>query len=549
MRAPSPTTPAGRSCWHCLCRPRRREPTTLTTDTLPNEAAPAAAPTTFGALGVLPAIEQALAQVGITTPFPIQAMAIPIALTGTDMIGQARTGTGKTLAFGVTLLQRTVVPGERDYASLAKPGAPQALVVTPTRELASQVSADLAVASTLRHARVLTVYGGVGYDAQLNGLVRGVEVVVGTPGRLLDLVDRGALDLSHVKVLVLDEADEMLDLGFLPDVERILSRTPELRQTMLFSATMPAAIVSLARRHLRHPVNIRAESAEDTMMVPATAQFVYQAHDLDKPEIVARILQAENRNRVMIFSRTKRSAQRLSDDLADRGFAVAPIHGDLNQALREKALKQFREGKINVLVATDVAARGIDVEGITHVINYECPDDDKTYVHRIGRTGRAGASGIAVTFVDWADRTRWKVINNTLGLPFEEPQETYSTSAHLYHDLGIDPAAKGRIAPAKPPRSVEEGEDRRARRAERPKRGQRRRLRNGVPVERAQTEPTEPTGELSAPAGTEPGTTPEHSAEGADQEAGVSGRRRRRRHRSRSVDRGPHPRSDERPTA
>ena len=377
-------------------------------------------------------------------------MAIPIALTGTDMIGQARTGTGKTLAFGVPMLQRSVVPGERDYAHLAKPGAPQGLVVTPTRELASQVSADLATASTLRHARVLTVYGGVGYDPQLSGLARGVEVVVGTPGRLLDLVDRGALDLSHVKVLVLDEADEMLDLGFLPDVERILARTPELRQTMLFSATMPAAIVSLARRHLRHPVNIRAESAEDTMMVPATAQFVYQAHDLDKPEIVARILQAENRNRVMIFSRTKRSAQRLSDDLADRGFAVAPIHGDLNQALREKALKRFREGKINVLVATDVAARGIDVEGITHVINYECPDDDKAYVHRIGRTGRAGASGIAVTFVDWADQTRWKVINNTLGLPFEEPEETYSTSAHLYHDLGIDPHAKGRIVAAKP---------------------------------------------------------------------------------------------------
>src|ERR671916_1217232 len=520
MRAPSPTTPAGRSCWHCRCRPRRREPTTLTTDTLPNEAAPAAAPTTFGALGVLPAIEQALAQVGITTPFPIQAMAIPIALTGTDMIGQARTGTGKTLAFGIPLLQRIVVPGERDYAHLAKPGAPQGLVVTPTRELASQVSADLTMASTLRHARVITVYGGVGYEAQLTGLARGVEVVVGTPGRLLDLADRGSLDLSHIKVLVLDEADEMLDLGFLPDVERILAKTPELRQTMLFSATMPAAIVSLARRHLRHPVNIRAESAEDTMMLPATAQFVYQAHDLDKPEIVARILQAENRNRVMIFSRTKRSAQRLSDDLADRGFAVAPIHGDLNQALREKALKRFREGKINVLVATDVAARGIDVEGITHVINYECPDDDKAYVHRIGRTGRAGASGIAVTFVDWADQTRWKVINNTLGLPFEEPEETYSTSAHLFHDLGIDPAAKGRIAPPKPARDHEAGEDRRARRAERPKRGQRRRLRNGVPVERAQTEPTEPTGELSAPAGTEPGTTPEDSAEGADQEAG-----------------------------
>ncbi len=314
-------------------------------------------------------------------------------------------------------------------------------------------------------------------------------MVVGTPGRLLDLADRGSLDLSHIKVLVLDEADEMLDLGFLPDVERILAKTPELRQTMLFSATMPAAIVSLARRHLRHPVNIRAESAEDTMMVPATAQFVYQAHDLDKPEIVARILQAENRNRVMIFCRTKRSAQRLADDLADRGFAVASIHGDLNQALREKALKRFREGKINVLVATDVAARGIDVEGITHVINYECPDDDKAYVHRIGRTGRAGASGIAVTFVDWADQTRWKVINNTLGLPFEEPQETYSTSAHLYHDLGIDPNARGRIVPAKPARSSEESEERRERRSERSRTRNRRRLRNGIPVDRSEPAP------------------------------------------------------------
>jgi superfamily II DNA/RNA helicase len=411
-------------------------------------------------------------------------MAIPIALTGTDMIGQARTGTGKTLAFGVPMLQRIVAPGDRDYIHLAKPGAPQGLVVTPTRELASQVTADLATASTLRHARVITVYGGVGYEPQLNGLARGVEVVVGTPGRLLDLADRGALDLSHIKVLVLDEADEMLDLGFLPDVERILAKTPELRQTMLFSATMPSAIVTLARRHLRHPVNIRAESAEDTMMVPATAQFVYQAHDLDKPEIVARILQAENRKRVMVFCRTKRSAQRLSDDLADRGFAVAAIHGDLNQALREKALQRFRDGKIDVLVATDVAARGIDVEGISHVINYECPDDDKTYVHRIGRTGRAGASGIAVTFVDWADQTRWKVINNILGLPFEEPEETYSTSAHLYHDLGIDPGAKGRIAPPKPARSDEESQQRRPRRPERTPTRNRRRLRNGVPVER-----------------------------------------------------------------
>jgi superfamily II DNA/RNA helicase len=452
---------------------------------------------TFADLGVLPSIVEALAETGIVHPFTIQSMAIPIALTGTDMIGQARTGTGKTLAFGITLLQRIVVPGERDYDALAKPGAPQALVVAPTRELASQVGKDIAVAAAKRKARVLTIYGGVGYDDQLDALRDGVEVVVGTPGRLLDLADRRSLDLSHVKVLVLDEADEMLDLGFLPDVERLLAKTSELRQTMLFSATMPSAIVSLARRHLRHPVNIRAESGDDTMTVPATAQFVYQAHDLDKPEVVASILQAENRNRVMIFCRTKRSAQRVSDDLAERGFSATSIHGDLSQIAREKALKKFRGGEIDVLVATDVAARGIDVEGVTHVINYECPDDEKTYVHRIGRTGRAGASGVAITFVDWPDRTRWKVINNILGLPFEEPEETYSTSPHLYHDQGIEPGTKGRLndAPPAPSRTRDAGSPSRGRseargrsersRSESKPRTQRtrRRLKNGVAVD------------------------------------------------------------------
>jgi superfamily II DNA/RNA helicase len=434
---------------------------------------------------------QALDDVGIRTPFRIQSLAIPIGLTGTDMIGQAHTGTGKTLAFGIPLLQRIVVPNERDYTQLAKPGAPQALVVTPTRELASQVSSDLSAASTHRHARVLPIYGGVGYEDQLSMLRQGVQVVVGTPGRLLDLVDRSALDLAHIKVLVLDEADKMFDLGFLPDVERILAGTPELRQTMLFSATMPAAIVSLARRHMRHPVNIRAESAGDSTTVPATAQFVYQAHELDKPELVARILQAENRNRVMIFCRTKRSAQRLSDDLVERGFAAASIHGDLNQYAREKALRRFREGRIDVLVATDVAARGIDVEGVTHVINYECPEDEKVYLHRIGRTGRAGASGVAITFVDWVDLTRWKMINDALGLPFEEPEETYSTSPHLYHDLGIDPAAKGRIGNAVT--QATEREPSRSRSADtRPRTDStrtrvRRRLRNGIPVERDET--------------------------------------------------------------
>jgi superfamily II DNA/RNA helicase len=394
---------------------------------------------------VLPEICDALDRVNIVEPFPIQEMTLPVALMGTDLIGQARTGTGKTLGFGIPLLQRTISPGEPDYEELAAPGKPQALVVTPTRELTIQVAKDLTTASTVRTVRVLTIYGGVAYEPQLDALKTGVDVVVGTPGRLLDLANRGVLDLGHIKVLVLDEADEMLDLGFLPDVERILRKTPELRQTMLFSATMPSAVIGLARTHMRHPLNIRAESHEDTQMVPTTAQFVYRAHDLDKPEVVARILQAEDRGRVMIFCRTKREASRLTDDLQDRGFKAAAIHGDLNQQARERALTRFRGDKIDVLICTDVAARGIDVEGVTHVINNTCPEDEKAYIHRIGRTGRAGASGIAVTFVDWPDLTRWKVINKALDLPYDEPQEIYSTSPELYHDLGIPTDAKGRI--------------------------------------------------------------------------------------------------------
>jgi superfamily II DNA/RNA helicase len=388
----------------------------------------------------MPEIADALSDVGIEDAFPIQEMTLGVALMGTDLIGQARTGTGKTLAFGIPVIQRTVAPHDTDYDQVAA-GKPQALIVAPTRELAIQVANDIAVASKRRGTRNLTIYGGVPYESQLDALKAGVDIVVGTPGRLLDLANRGALDLSHVK---------SLDLGFLPDVESLLAKTPETRQTMLFSATMPGAIVGLARKHMRHPMNIRAESGEETQMVPATAQFVFQAHDMDKPEVVARILQADDVNRVIIFTRTKRTAQRVADDLIDRGFPASPLHGDMAQVAREKALNRFREGKVNTLVATDVAARGIDVAGITHVINYNCPEDDKTYVHRIGRTGRAGASGIAVTFVDWADLARWKMINSALGLPFDEPQETYSTSDHLFHDLGISRDVKGRLKPAAP---------------------------------------------------------------------------------------------------
>ncbi|MGC4111210.1 MAG: DEAD/DEAH box helicase [Nocardioides sp.] len=422
--------------------------------------------TTFRELGVLPEICDALERASITTPFAIQEMTLSVALLGTDLIGQARTGTGKTLAFGIPVLQRSVTPTDPAYADMPQ-GKPQALIVAPTRELALQVSGDLALASADLGLRVLTVYGGVAYEPQLDALTTGVDIVVGTPGRLIDLCNRRALDISHVHALVLDEADEMLDLGFLPDVEKLLSMTPETRQTMLFSATMPAAIVSLARTHMRHPMNIRAESSYDTQLVPATAQFIYQAHDLDKPEIIARILQADDAEKVIVFTRTKRQAQRVADDLAERGFKASPLHGDMAQIARERALTKFRENKMRVLVATDVAARGIDVQGVSHVINYTCPEDEKTYIHRIGRTGRAGASGIAVTFVDWADLHRWKMINKALDLPFDEPQETYSTSPHIFHDLGIPEGTKGRIVP---PRPEPEAGDRGARGSERPRR-------------------------------------------------------------------------------
>lgn len=404
--------------------------------------------TTFRDLGVLAPIADALERVGITQPFPIQEMALPVALTGNDLIGQARTGTGKTYAFGLALLQRIVAPDDRDYAEATEPGKPQALVIVPTRELAIQVSKDLATASTIRKVRVLTVYGGRAYEPQIGTLRSGVDVVVGTPGRLIDLNNQGYLDLAHIKVLVLDEADRMLDLGFLADIEKLVGQTPELRQTMLFSATMPAPIITLARQYMRHPLNIRAESPDEEQTVPATAQFVYRAHSLDKDELIGRLLQAENRGLAMIFCKTKRQTQRYADELERRGYAVAAVHGDLGQSARERALRAFRNRKIDVLVATDVAARGIDVEGVTHVVNVSCPDDADMYLHRIGRTGRAGASGVAITFVDWDDLARWKMINTALGLPYPEPAETYSSSEHFFHDLGIPKGTKGTLPSA-----------------------------------------------------------------------------------------------------
>ena len=403
---------------------------------------------TFADFGVHPDIVASLADAGITTPFPIQAMTLPVALDGHDIIGQAKTGTGKTLGFGLPILNRVVVQDDPRYADLPMPGAPQALAVAPTRELAVQVSNDLERAGKRHGVRVLTVYGGRAYEPQVEALRKGVEVVVGTPGRLIDLANQGYLNLSQARTVVLDEADEMLDLGFLPDVEKLLAMTPSGRQTMLFSATMPGAVVALARRYMTQPTHIRAMSEDgesERHTVKAVEQFVYRAHAMDKVEMLARILQAKDRGLTIIFSRTKRTAAKVAEELVDRGFAAASIHGDLGQGAREQALRAFRNGKVDVLVATDVAARGIDVENVTHVINYQCPEDEKAYLHRIGRTARAGNTGVAITLVDWDDLTRWAMINKALDLGIPQAQETYSNSEHLRADLGIDPSAKGRL--------------------------------------------------------------------------------------------------------
>ncbi|WP_372456783.1 DEAD/DEAH box helicase [Cellulomonas xiejunii] len=400
----------------------------------------------FADFDVRPEIVAALAAAGISQPFPIQAMTLPVALAGHDIIGQAKTGTGKTLGFGVPLLHRVIAPGEEGYERLAAPGEPQALVVVPTRELAVQVAGDLAMASTGRKVRIVQVYGGRAYEPQVEALKRGADVVVGTPGRMIDLLNQRHLRLNHATEVVLDEADEMLDLGFLPDVEKLLAATPANRHTMLFSATMPGAVVAMARRYMSQPTHIRASAPDDEgQTVKNIKQVAYRAHALDKVELLARILQARGRGLTIVFARTKRTAAKVADDLVERGFAAGAIHGDLGQGAREQALRAFRHGKVDVLVATDVAARGIDVEDVTHVINYQCPEDEKTYLHRTGRTGRAGNKGTAVTFVDWDDLPRWGLIDKALGLGIPAPVETYSSSPHVYADLDIPEGTKGRL--------------------------------------------------------------------------------------------------------
>jgi superfamily II DNA/RNA helicase len=391
---------------------------------------------TFKDLGIDSDITEALEARGITSPFPIQEQAIPLALTGQDIIGQAKTGTGKTLGFGLPLIQSL----GKDPSHGAK-----ALVVVPTRELAIQVAEDLKLACSNRSTTVAAIYGGKAYEGQVAEIDAGAQIIVGTPGRLIDLSKQKKLDLTDIQFMVLDEADEMLDLGFLPDVERLFAYTPENRQTMLFSATMPGAIVSLARKYQNKPVHIRVNDPDEGLTKADIKQFVYRAHSLDKDEVVGRILQAQGRGKTVIFCRTKRQAAKLADELIDRGFNASALHGDMSQEAREKSMIAFRTGKKDILVATEVAARGIDVDDVTHVINYSVPEDEKAYLHRVGRTGRAGRLGTAVTFVDWEDLARWTHIDKELSFGQPDPLETYSSSEHLFADLSIPAGTKGRI--------------------------------------------------------------------------------------------------------
>ncbi|MGP5287096.1 DEAD/DEAH box helicase [Glutamicibacter arilaitensis] len=499
-------------------------------------------------------IVASLSEAGIEYPFPIQALTLPVALGGNDIIGQAKTGTGKTLGFGIPALQRVVREGDKGYEDLEFPGAPQALIVAPTRELAIQVGADLAQASKHSNISITTIYGGRPYEEQINALKAGTDVIVGTPGRLIDLNRQRVLNLKQVKTVVLDEADEMLDLGFLPDVERILAALPPVRQAMLFSATMPGAVITMARRYMTRPTHIRAQDPgdDDSLTKRNIRQLIYRAHNMDKDEMVARLLQAEGRGKTIIFTQTKRSAARLSDELIDRGFNAGSLHGDLGQGAREQALKAFRSGKVEILVATDVAARGIDVDDVTHVVNLQCPDDENTYLHRVGRTGRAGNTGTAVTFVDWDSVPRWSLINKALGLNVPEPVETYSSSPHFFADLEIPKGTKGRLQRAKKSAPAEgDGSPRRDESARTPRRrsssrtrtrtvnGEQKHSSQGGAAEQDGARHGHSKGKQDRPARENERHRETHvSGEEQQAESGATARRRRPRRRTRSTEDG-----------
>jgi superfamily II DNA/RNA helicase len=369
---------------------------------------------TFESLGIAGPLVKELADQGISTPFPIQALTIADGLAGRDVCGKAKTGSGKTLAFGLPLLQRTAaaIEGEHRPRSGGHPARPRALVLLPTRELAVQVHGVLVPLAKAVGLRVAAIYGGADMDRQVSRLRKGVDVVIATPGRLIDMGDRGELSVADVEVLVLDEADRMADMGFMPQVEWVLRRLERAHQTLLFSATLDGAVDRLVQRYLRDPVH--HEVASSTQTVSAMVHRFMQVHQMDKVRVAAAI--ARPQEKTLIFVRTKRGADRLVEHLADEGVEAAAIHGDLRQSNREKALADFSSGKLPVLVATDVAARGLHIEGVDVVVHYDPPEDHKAYLHRSGRTARAGSTGVVATLVLWNQVVEAEVIQRRLGL-------------------------------------------------------------------------------------------------------------------------------------
>jgi ATP-dependent RNA helicase DeaD len=353
--------------------------------------------TEFTSLNLRDELMQAITELGYSTPTPIQAALIPIMLSGADVIGQAQTGTGKTAAFALPILH-----------NLQPQKHVQCLVLAPTRELALQVADSMTEYGKHLNVRVLAVYGGQPYGPQISKLNRGVDIVVGTPGRLLDLIERNSLNIKHICTLVLDEADEMLNMGFMEDVEKILAETPAERQTALFSATLPPRIRSLASRFMRDPQPVTIKRS--TLTLTTTEQRYYLVHEADKTNALTRLFEIEPIHSALIFARTRAETAALANELVVRGIPAEAIHGDLDQNARERVLGRFRTNQLKVLVATDVAARGLDIEDISHVFNYHLPDDAEVYVHRIGRTGRAGKSGVAITLLSPREKRRLREV-------------------------------------------------------------------------------------------------------------------------------------------
>jgi ATP-dependent RNA helicase DeaD len=360
----------------------------------------------FGELAVNPDISRAIDELGFMAPTPVQALAIPILQQGRDLFAQAQTGTGKTAAFAIPILEK-VEPGLK---------RPQALVVVPTRELALQVTREFGAIGKYRHAHEVAIYGGVPYGPQDRALARGAAIVIGTPGRLLDHIERGTLDLAGVFVVVLDEADRLLDMGFAPEVRRLLRKCPERRQTALFSATLVAEVRDLAHRFTRNAAEVAIEPEKQN--VDSVEQIYVEVLEQDKLRALEELLRRYETDQVLVFRHTKRGVDDLEDKLRKRGHNVAAIHGDLTQRERERTLESFREGGLHVLVATNVAARGLHIEDISHVVNYDLPEDADVFTHRVGRTGRAGKTGVAVTFVGEWDFEEFDQLRAKAGVPF-----------------------------------------------------------------------------------------------------------------------------------